>query len=185
MFSQSENQNTFQCVRTTFGHQRLPFSTKQDLANGWKKLFLETKKTTQQWAMTRSLFANIAFGSNSNPSFVCVRYSIREIFYSSKCTYLPCWGAVSGSSWWVMTPSSKSCPPLWIWRAWHITEWLNTQQSEFTKMWIFFFQNDILYKIHPLQNWSAGSQLSSRRGICQIFYTSKIPILIDLPEKNG
>ena len=97
MLSQSENQNTFQCVRTTFGHQRLPFSTKQDLANGWKKLFLETKKTTQQWAMTRSLFANIAFGSNSNPSFVCVRYSIREIFYSSKCTYLPCLGAMSGS----------------------------------------------------------------------------------------
>ena len=140
MFSQSENQSTFQCVRTTFGHQRLPFSTKQDLANGWKKLFLETKKTTQQWAMTRSLFANIAFSSNSNQSFVCVRYSIGEIFYSSKCTYLPCWGAVLGSSWWVMTPSSKSCPPLWIWRAWHITEWLNTQQSEFTKMWTFFFK---------------------------------------------
>ena len=98
-FSQTEHQNIFHCVRTTFGHQRLPFSTKQDLANGWKKLFLETKKTTQQWAMTRSLFANIAFSSNSNQSFVCVRYSIREIFYSSKCTYLPCWGAVLGSSW--------------------------------------------------------------------------------------
>ena len=47
-FSQTEHQNIFHCVRTTFGHQRLPFSTKQDLANGWKKLFLEKKKTTRQ-----------------------------------------------------------------------------------------------------------------------------------------
>ena len=30
---------------------------------------------------------------NSNASFFCVRYSIGEIFYSSKCTYLPCWGS--------------------------------------------------------------------------------------------
>ena len=58
-FSQTEHQNIFHCVRTTFGHQRLPFSTKQDLANGWKKLFLEKKKTTQQLAMTRSLFQTL------------------------------------------------------------------------------------------------------------------------------
>ena len=43
-FSQTEHQNIFHCVRTTFGHQRLPFSTKQDLANGWKSYFWRRKK---------------------------------------------------------------------------------------------------------------------------------------------
>ena len=179
MFSQSENKNTFQCVRTTFGHQRLPFSTKQDMANGWKRLFLETKKTTQQWALTRSLFANIAFSSNSNSSFVCVRYSIREIFYSSKCTYLPCWGSYVRI---IMVSDDAEFKKLSSFV--NLTGLTYNRVIEYSAKWVYkdvniFFQINILYKIHPVQNWSAGSQLSSRRGICQMFYASKILNCLD------
>ena len=98
-FSQTEHQNIFHCVRTTFGHQRLPFSTKQDLANGWKKLFLEKKKTTQQLAMTRSLFPNIAFGSIRMQVFFAFDTRLEKYFIQVSVRTCPAGGAVSGSSW--------------------------------------------------------------------------------------
>ena len=71
-FSQTEHQNIFHCVRTTFGHQRLPFSTKQDLANGWKKLFLEKKKNNSTIGHDKISISKHCLRFKFNPSFVCV-----------------------------------------------------------------------------------------------------------------
>ena len=64
-----------------------------------EKLFLEKKKTTQQLAMTRSLFPNIAFGSIRMQVFFAFDTRFEKYFIQVSVRTCPAGGAVSGSSW--------------------------------------------------------------------------------------
>ena len=63
-----------------------------------EKLFLEKKKTTRQWNMTRSLFVNIAFGSNQIQVLFAFDTRFEKYFIQVSVRTCPAGGAVSVSS---------------------------------------------------------------------------------------